>query len=154
MQKGITQGDTHQTIKEPFMWADTFKPAQFTLGSFFTKKHVLSLCVFFSQSVHYLPQFKPNFVTLLLLELIFLRIGAVVLTEGGTWSHRGRRLDHLLYFWLAGLIPVYHVALTAMIALTQLFLSVCFQYCSCPIIMDCRRTTVCVSFLFLGLVSL
>ena len=35
-------------------------------------------------------------------------------------SQRSVRLDHLLYFWLAGLISVYHVTLTAMIARTQL----------------------------------
>ena len=60
--------------------------------------------------------------------------------EGLDYTEVGA-LDHLLYFWLVGLILVYHVTLTAMIALTQLNTD-----CSCPIQQSCFFPASLVSF--------
>ena len=58
--------------------------------------------------------------------------------------------DHLLYFWLAGLIPVYHVTLTAMmIARTQLSLRSCvFNAVAVPLSWTVDDELLCVMCFF------
>ena len=139
------------TIKEPNEIGHFQACSFYVYVIFCTRKHVLSMCVFHSQSLDYLSQFKPLFVILLLLELIsygekimenienvhtniqiYERLTHVWGLALLYWRGEGLDLievcsfDQLLYFWLAGLIPVYHVMFTAkMIARTQLSLRPC-----------------------------